>query len=243
MHLAHIPQFTISDIQIGVDYPVFQRALSLYEKGAVKNILEEFSGFSAVVLGTHEYAVLVSATSYDRGYCNCYVGQKDELCKHMIALAIALVYKYRPRDIKQIQQPLDQAVCLGDVRSITESELVAVKKGINEGIRCIKSYSGGSAKWFEYQNSLVRGSRLILLALSKIPVCKDSVVICIDVLKQLDKRVLNGVDDSDGTVGELMCQIVELLNLYVSFDKSLKAFVLKKLPKGESFNWEDGFET
>jgi hypothetical protein len=66
-------------------------------------------------------------------------------------------------------------------------------------------------------------------------------MICIDVLKRLDKKVLNGVDDSDGTVGELMCQIVEILNLYISFDSSLKEFVTQKLPKGESVDWERGF--
>lgn len=242
MNPSHIPQFTVPDIQIAVGDHEFQKALTLYEKGAVKNIEEDFLGFSAVVFGTHEYAVSVSCKSYDRGYCDCYVGQKDELCKHMLALAIALVYKYRPEDTKQIQQPLDQAVCLGDIRSITQDEVDAVKKGITEGLRCIKSHGGGSAGWSQYQDSLIKGSRLILLVLSNIPVCKDSVMICIDVLKRLDKKVLNGVDDSDGTVGELMCQIVEVLNLHVSFDSSLKEFVIQKLPKGESFDWERGFD-
>ena len=241
MHSIGIPQFTVSDIQIGVGDHEFQKALALYKKGAVKNIEEDFSGFSAVVSGTHEYEVSMSVTSYDRGYCDCYIGQKDELCKHMLALAIALVYKYRPEDTKQIEQPLDQAVCLGEIRNITPDELVAVKKGIREGMHYIKSYSGGSARWFQYQDSLVKGSRLILLALSNIPVCKDSVMICINVLKRLDKKVLKGVDDSDGTVGELMCQIIEVLNLHVSFDGSLKEYVIQKLPKGESFDWEQGF--
>lgn len=50
-----IPQFTIADIQIDVGDHEFQKALALYEKGAVKNIEEDFAGFSAVVLGSHAY--------------------------------------------------------------------------------------------------------------------------------------------------------------------------------------------
>ncbi|MEI7463015.1 MAG: SWIM zinc finger family protein [Candidatus Taylorbacteria bacterium] len=61
MNNIFIPQFTITDIQLGV--------------------------------GDHEYHVNVDCSSYDRGNCDCYIGQKDEPCKHMLALAIALVYK------------------------------------------------------------------------------------------------------------------------------------------------------
>jgi len=235
------PQFTVSDIQIGVDESVFKKSMALFEKGAVKNIEGDYFGFKAIVSGTNEYEVYVSAKSYDRGGCDCYVGQREELCKHMLALAIALVYEYRPNETNIIQQPLDQAVCLGEVRDITDDELKIAKQEIAEGMKYIKSYGGGSAQWFRYQDSLIKGSRLILLALSNIPICEKSVMVCINVLKRLDKKVLKGVDDSDGTVGEMMCQIVEILNLYVSFDNSLKEFIERKLPKGESFDWERGF--
>lgn len=235
------PQFTISDVQLGVGDHEFTKALALYKNGKVTNIEPNFSGFSGVVSGTHDYEVDVDSSSYDRGNCNCYVGQKDELCKHMLALAIALVYKYRPEDTEIIEQPLDQAVCLGEVRDITKEELVGAKTKISKAMTFIKSYSGPSSKWFQYQNSLAKGSRLVLLALSEIPVCKDSVILCTNTLKKLDNKVLRGVDDSDGTVGELMCQIVEVLNLFVSFNSQLKDFITKKLPKGESFNWEAGF--
>jgi len=234
-------QFTISDIQIGVGNLEFDKAFSLYKKGSVNNIKEDYFGFSAIVSGTHDYEVNVSSSSYDRGNCNCYIGQKDTLCKHMIALAIALVYRYRPNDVKTIEEPLDQAVCLGKVRSITKEEIEKTKFEISNAMTFIKSYDVPSSKWFLYQDSLINGSRLILLALSKIPVCKDSVIICMNILKRLDKKVLNGVDDSDGTVSGLIFQIVELLNLFVSFDNSLKSFITKKLPKGESFDWESGF--
>lgn len=234
-------QFTIFDIQISVGDHEFNKALALYEKGAVSNIRDDFWGYSAIVSGTHDYEVNVSSSSYNSGNCNCYIGQKGQLCKHMIALAIALVYKYRPNDVGRIEHPLDQAVCSGEVRNITREEKENVKSEISKAMTFIKSYNGPSSKWFQYQDSLIIGSRLILLALAKIPVCEESVIICINTLKRLDKKVLSGVDDSDGTIGELMCQIVEVLNLFVSFDNNLKNFIIKKLPKGESFDWESGF--
>jgi len=236
-----LPQFTLIDIQLGVGNQEFEKGMLLYKKGAVNNIEKDFSCFRAIVSGTHDYEVSVDVSSYDRGDCNCYIGQKDELCKHMIALAIALVYKYKPDDTKTIDHPLDQAVCSGYVRDITQEELDVAKTEIKEGIAFVKSYSGPSSKWFQYQDSLTKGSRLILLAISKIPVCEVSVMLCIDTLKKVDKKILKGVDDSDGTVGEMMCQIVEVLNLFVSFDKSLKGFIRKRLPKGEAFDWETGF--
>ena len=160
----------------------------------------------------------------------------------MIALAIALVYKYRPNDVTPIQKPLDQAVSLGEVRDITIDEVVEFKKGIKEGLKYIKSYGGGSAKWFQYQDSLTKGSRLILLALSNIPVCEKSALLCINTLKRIEKKLLQGgVDDSDGQIGELMRQIIELLNMFVSLDSTLKKFIKAKLPKGEIFDWEAGF--
>ena len=235
------PQFTITDIQLGVGDHEFKKGLALYEKSAVHGVKADFCGWSAIVSGTHEYLVNVDMSSYDRGNCDCYIGQKDELCKHMIALAIALVHKYRPSDTEMITQPLDQAVCSGEVRDITVEELGRAKEEISEAMSFIKSYNGPSSKWFQYQDDLIKGSRLILFTLAKIPVCKDSVKLCIDVLKMLDKKVLRGVDDSDGTVGDTMCQIVEVLNLFVSFDNGLKDYIKEKLPKGESFDWETGF--
>lgn len=235
------PPFTVADIQTGVGDWEFTKALALYTKGAVTGIKKVFSGFTATVSGTHEYEVRVDSSAYDRGNCTCYIGQKDELCKHMLSLAIALVYKYRPNDTKMIEQPLDQAVCSGDVRNMTKEESDTAKKEISTALTFIKSYNGPSSRWFYYQDALAKGSRLVLLALSNIPICKDSVMLCIHTLKKLDKKVLRGVDDSDGTVGELMCEIVELLNMFVSSDTALKDYIAKKLPKGESFDWEAGF--
>lgn len=241
--MKDIPKFTVSDIQLGVGDHAFKKAFDLYKKGAVKHIEKDFLGYSAIVSGTHDYEVNVDSSSYDRGNCNCYVGQKDELCKHMLALAIALVYRYRPNDIKIINQPLDVAICSGEIREITKDEIKNIKADISKGVSLIKSYNGPSSKWFQYQDSLIKGSRLVLLALSQLPVCEKSAMICIELLKRIDKKLLNGgIDDSDGTVGDLMCQIVEVLNLFVNLDKSLKKYIKLNLPRGEVFDWEKEFK-
>jgi len=121
--MKNVLQFTIADIQLGVGDHEFKKAFALYERGVVNHIVNDFYGHSAVVSRTHDYNVNVSSVSYDRGNCDCYLGQNDELCKHMLALAIALVYKYRPADIKIINQPLDQAVCSGEIRDVTKDEI------------------------------------------------------------------------------------------------------------------------
>ena len=75
--MKDIPQFTIADIQLGVGDNEFKKAFALYEKGTINCLKKDFSGYSAIVSGTHDYIVNVSSISYDRGNCNCYIGQKD----------------------------------------------------------------------------------------------------------------------------------------------------------------------
>ncbi len=238
-----IPKFTISDIQLDVGDHEFKKAFSLYEKDAVHTIKSDFSGYHAVVSGTQDYRVYVSAKSFDVGDCNCYIGQKGELCKHMLALAIAVVYTYRPTDTEIVKQPLDQAVCSHELRDITKDEVVSIKAELSKGFSLIKGYSGPSSKWFQYQDRLAKGSRLILLALSKLPVCEKSANKCILILKRLDAKLLKGgIDDSNGTMGDLMINIVELLNMFATSDVKLKKYINNHLPKGEVFNWEAGFK-
>ena len=40
-----------------------------------------------------------------------------------------------------------------------------------------------------------------------------------------------------------MEEIVELLCLFANFNKDLGPYIAKSLPKGEVYNWEDGFFT
>ena len=236
------PEFTIFDIHIGVGDEEFKKGKKLFDRGKVNCLKSDFGGFNAIVSGTHDYVVFVSATNFDRGNCNCYVGQKEILCKHMIALAIASVAKYRPEDSKVVDIPLDQAVCSGEVRDITKDELSTIKKEIRSALIHIKSYSGPSKTWFAYQSSLLKGSRLMLYALSKLPVCKTSADVCINLIIKLDNKLANsGIDDSGGTIGDLVEQIMELLSMFRDENLGLKTYIIDKFPKQTNFNWEKNF--
>ncbi len=235
------PNYTLQDIQLSVEDSEFNKGLKLFKKGKVGAIKEVFSGFTATITGSEKYTVAVESNNFEHGECNCYLGQKNYLCKHMLALAIAVVHKYSPQDVSIISHPLSQAVCSGKVGEISQQELSEIEEEIKVGLTHIKSWSGTSKKWFEYQDSLSKGSRIILLALSKLPICEESVKLCITVLKKLEKKVLGAVDDSDGTVGNLIKEIIQILSLFVDFKKDLGPYVAKSLPKGEVYNWEESF--
>jgi len=233
------PTFTLFDIQMGVGDKEFKKGKKLFDGDKVNYLKSDFRGFNAIVSGTHDYVVFVSANDFDRGNCNCYVGQKDILCKHMIALAIASVFKYRPKDTDIIQIPLEQAVCSGEVRDITKEELVSIKKEISSALKCIKNYGGSSKTWFAYQDSLLKGKRLLIYALSNLPVCEKSADVCINLIIKLDDKLANsGIDDSDGTVGDLVENIMELLSLFKDFNPDLKTYIVDNFPKETNFGWE-----
>lgn len=238
-----VPKYTLQDIQLSVGNTEFSKGLQLFRSDKVGVIQEIFSGFESTVSGTEKYIVVVDSNHFDKSECNCYLGQKNYLCKHVLALAIAVVHKYRPQDMAIIDHPLDQAVCSGNIGDISEQELSEIENEIKVGLGYIKSWSGPSKRWFEYQDNLSKGSRIILLVLSKLPICEKSVVICISLLKKLDKKLLGSVDDSDGTIGNLMEEIIELLCMLNNFKKDLGPYIAKSLPKGEVFDWESGFFT
>ena len=236
-----VPAYSLKDIQLSVESCEFDKGMRLYQEGKVGQIEVDCFIFKAEVAGTKKYNVSVMSSHFDRGECDCYLGEKNYLCKHIIALAIAVVYTYAPSAAEVFDHPLDQAVCSGKVYAITEEEKVLIEKEIKEGLALIKSWSGPSKKWFEYQDALTKSSRIILLSLSKLPICEKSVDICIYLLKKLDKKLLHAVDDSDGTIGTLMEEIVQVLCLFVDFKKDLGPYIAQSLPQGEMFEWDNSF--
>ena len=150
------PAYDLDKIKFGVGSPTFERAVGLYEDKKVTKFKEDFGGYSAVVLGTHPYDVSVSARHYDRGNCNCYLGQRDELCKHMVAVAIYAVMggKELSDEDKEI---ISSPVCSGKPGELSKEELSETKKAITSAMRYIKAYTGPSRIWFAYQNSLSEG--------------------------------------------------------------------------------------
>ena len=236
------PRFTVFDIQVSVGDTEFKKGKELFDSGKVKNITLDVLGFNAIVSGTKDYVVSVSSMRFDHANCDCYLGTKGTLCKHMIALAIASVFKYRPEDAHILTMPLDQAVCSGEVREITKEELVNIKNEIKTAFTFIKNYNGPSKTWFTYQNSLLKGSRLMLYALSNLSICKVGVDVCIDIIKKLDNKLAkSGLDDSDGTIGDLIEEIMELLGMFISEDPNLATYIVAKFPKKTNFGWDLNF--
>jgi len=232
------PSYTLEKIKFATDPQTFERAVDLYENGKVTKFKEGIRSYSAVVIGSKPYNVSGEARRFDYGNCDCYLGQNDELCKHLVALAIHAVMRGKklcPEDKEEITGP----ECSENLGELTKDELSSVKNLITGAIRYIKAYSGPSRTWFAYQNSLDEGCNRLSKIVSDLPVSKQTTKLLIDMLLRLDEKLCRGgVDDSNGTVGGFMEEVVEVLKEYAILDPScVKAF--KKLADKETcFGWE-----
>jgi len=234
-----IPQYDLEKIKFGVGEKTWERAVGLYEAGKISEVEEGYFGFTARVLGTQPYDVAVSQTHYDRGVCYCFVGQRDMLCKHMVALAIWAVLRGAPLSEDDKKQKNEVEFC-GKTGELSGEELARAKEKIREAQKYIKAWRGPSKKWFAYQNSLSEGCNRLSAVISELPASPQTAKLMIDLLLRLDKKLCTGgVDDSDGTVGGFIESCVALLLEFVQADKNCaKAF--KKLAKVEtSFGWEE----
>mgnify|MGYP001560266022 CR=1 FL=1 len=151
------PKYDLDKIKFATDGPTFEKAVDLYEKGKVTKFEEGIGSYSAVVLGTKPYRVSVEARRYDYGHCECYLGQNDALCKHMVAVAIRAVTggKQLTDEDKRL---VSQVTCSGRLGELNKEELAAVKKETTGAMKYIKPYNGPSRIWFSYQSSLSESS-------------------------------------------------------------------------------------
>ena len=232
------PSYTLKKIKFDTDPQTFERAVDLYESGKVTKFKEGIRSYSAIVLGGKPYRVFVEARRFDYGTCECYLGQNDELCKHLVALAIHAVMrgkKLTSEDKEKVTGP----ECSENLGELTKEDLSSVKNSITGAIRYIKAYSGPSRTWFAYQNSLDEGCNRLSKIVSDLPISKQTTKLLIDLLLRLDEKLCRGgVDDSDGTVGGFMEEVVGVLKEYTGLDPAcVKAF--KKLADKETcFGWE-----
>ena len=90
------PNYDLTKIKFATDEATFQRAVDLYESSKVTEVEKSLGDFTAIVLGTKPYRVSVSGRNYKLGHCTCYLGQKETLCKHMVALALYAVLDGKP---------------------------------------------------------------------------------------------------------------------------------------------------
>lgn len=232
------PAYNLDKIKYATDRPTFEKAVGLYGGGKVTQFKEGIGSYSAVVLGTQPYRVSIEARRFGLADCECYLGQRDVLCKHLVALSIYAVKNGKPLT-KQEKQITDSPICSNKLGILNKQDLSEIKKSITFAMKYIKSYNGSSRLWFSYQNSLSEGCHRLSAILSKLPVSQQTAQLLVDLLLRLDKKLCYGVDDSDGTVGGFMQEIVLMLKQYVKLDKNcLKAF--KKLKDRETcFGWEE----
>ncbi|MHB8173969.1 MAG: SWIM zinc finger family protein [Nitrospirota bacterium] len=232
------PKYDLDKIKYATDAPTFEKAVALYESGRVTQLEESIRAYSAVVIGTKPYRVSVEGRSYGYGYCECYLGKKDILCKHMVALAIAAV-KEGELLTDEDKQLATQPACNGKSGTLTQEELSGAKKSITAAMRYIKAYEGPSRIWFAYQSSLSEGCSRLTKIVSDLPVGEQTAKLLVDLLLRLDDKLCSGgVDDSDGTVGSFIEDTVEVLKEYVKRDPAC-AKALKKLEGKETcFGWE-----
>ncbi len=234
-----MPKYNLDKIKFTTDKPTFEKAVELYESGKVTQFKEEISAYSAVVAGSKPYRVFVEARQFNLGHCDCYLGQNDTLCKHMVAVAIYAVQSGKPLtpDDKQV---ISSPTCSGRLGELSKVELTETKKFITAAIRYIKPYSGPSRLWFSYQNSLSEGCNRLSAIVAELPVSEQTVALLVNVLLRLDKKLcIGGVDDSDGTVGGFIEDVVVVLQEYARLEpRCLKA--LKLLADKETcFGWEE----
>lgn len=231
--------FTLEDIKFGTDRPTLEKAFGLYQNGKVTQVESGELGWQATVLGTKPYQVSVNTNQYDVANCTCYLGQRDTFCKHMVALGIYMVKNGEPltdEDTIIVYGP----TCSGQKGQLTDQDLAAVKNEITDNLRYIKPYHGPSRIWFAYQSSLSEGCHWLAKVVSDLPVSLQTAKLLVNLLIRLDRKLVSGgVDDSDGTVGGFIEQVVAVLKEFAEIDNEcVRAF--KKLKNRETcFGWEE----
>lgn len=233
------PDYNLDKIKFATDGSTFEKAVSLYESGKVTRVEEGIRSYTAVVIGTKPYRVSVEARRYDYGHCTCYLGANGTLYKHMVALAIYVVQDGKPLSVddkKLVQNP----TCSNRLGNLFRDQLLTTKQAITAALRYIKLYIGPSRTWFAYQSSLSEGCSRLSATVSDLSVSSQTAELLVDSLLRLDKKLrIGGVDDSDGTVGRFIEEVVEVLQDFAKLDPScMKAF--DKLKNRETcFGWEE----
>jgi len=235
-----LPQYNLDKIKFATGEPTFERAVGIYDSGGIKDFKDDSFGFTAKVRGSGGifYKVYVSAKRYDEGSCDCYLGQNNKLCKHMVVVAIYAVMGGKKLSIEE-KELVGSPKCSEKLGELEKTGLIEIKADISAAMRHIKSYNGPSRVWFAYQDSLVEGCNRLAAIVSKLPVGKQTSKLLVDLLLRLDKKLCGGVDDSDGTVGGFIQETVGVLVEYAKIDTECIEAFESLCKKNTCFEWED----
>ena len=181
-----VPIFTIDDVRYSEGQTTYARARELFDHGKVTNFEFTAYGYLAVVRGTNDYIVSLSSKALELADCTCYMGQTDQLCKHVLAVALVALSRQGCKT--------DEAA-----RILTTEE---AKLRIRAGLKKIRAYSGPSKIWFSYQRQLSVGAGIIVATVKQLPPTPDNAILIWKTVLRLSKKLsTGGVDDSDGSVG------------------------------------------
>lgn len=219
------PEFTFEDVKYAENPAMYQRALDLFQTGKVQPISEDKHGYFTTVAGTQLYKVYLSRKEIDHCDCSCYMGERGLLCKHVLALALAVLHASGK---------------INEAKSDTEAvqDLKTVKQLVNEGMRKLRPYTGPSRIWFSYTRKLATGTEMITHAISGLPPSKENARYLWDLVKRIDKKLMNGIDDSDGAVGGCARIIIEQLAAYVKELPELESLIKKYCDQKTNFDFE-----
>lgn len=210
--------YDLSKIKFATDEGTFQRGVDLYEQGKVTDVDEVLGGYSAVVRGAKPYWVSVSGRRYQDATCECYLGERGTLCKHVVALALHAVMDGQPLK-REDKEQISEIKCSDKREELSRDELMGVKKSITAAMKYIKPYHGPSRTWFANQDSLQEGCNRLRVIISELPVNCQTTDVLVKLLLRLDKKLqVGGVDDSNGAVGRFMSEVVDMLIEFVRID-------------------------
>jgi hypothetical protein len=232
-------KYDIGIIRHATDPSTFLKAVHLYENGRVTKFMVRADHCKSEVIGTQHYDVVVSLSQFDRGDCNCYVGQKEVLCKHLVATAIMAVKRGQKLDQTESASASPVPVSSNRLGELTPAQLEVTKSAIKQGMRCIKAYSGPSRTWFTYQRSLAEGTSRLSEVISTLPISLQTAKIIVDILIRLDRKLsTGGVDDSDGTVGRFIQESAVVLRQFASLEPGCKQAFYRLTFRPTCFDWE-----
>lgn len=220
------PLFAIQDIEYSVDNATFQRAQQLFDAGKVQKVFETPHGYEAIVQGTSQYRVSLSTRHIDKGFCDCYMGQNDMLCKHMLALGLAVLNLSEKGEESAAED--------------SPTNLDAAKQLVAAAVRKIKPYHGPSKIWFSYQRELDVGSGCIVEAVRKLSSTKENAEYLWSLVLKLSKKLSHGgVDDLNGTVGNCIILLVKQCAGYAKEKSELKPIIEHFAKDDTGFGFED----
>lgn len=224
----HEPKFSLADVQYSCGERMYDRAKKLCETGKVQSFEDCVFSYTATVLGTEPYSVVVSDKKIDQGDCNCYMGERDEMCKHMLAVALTALERSGKLDKEETKPSKD---------------LAEVKKQVSLGMRKLTAYTGPSRLWFVYQGKLSVGAGIIVHAVSGLEANKENVEYLWKLVLRISKKLARtGIDDSDGTVGGCVYELVEKIADLVKKNPSLHEYVKKFYKDDTGFGFENNLQ-